>query len=459
MSNDIKDILYRIKDNIRVVESGNTSEDVLDEIQYDYLELIELIKLFLISEREVYYGYFLMNMQFSVNFYIDSIAGIKLNTFPPVFESNPLLLCGFTLKEIIFIVCHEIEHVILKHPAEMVRNCPDNNQELLYRFNIAADASVNERILSDIENSGIKYMSMPDGSVTSGYISEKYHIRKVLPLENYMYYFNLIKDKEDSENSDRNENDGESGSSGQIITSENAGRLTDHNWETGESAEEAEAVLKEFINRVADTMSDEVKEIIPGRFMSLVNELNAPPKLSWQKILKKYIGTISAYKRSTRSRLNRRQPERYDLSGHLDDKILKIVVAIDTSASVDDDMISDIFNEIFAILSKRKHEITVIECDSKVQRVYRASKKSDIQKKITGRGGTLFTPVIEFINKDKYYRDALLIYFTDGFGEDSIPKPMTYRNIWVIAVEDEYLSVEEPYGAVLYLNGGKSDYE
>ena len=81
MSNDIKDILYRIKDNIRVVESGNTSEDVLDEIQYDYLELIELIKLFLISEREIYYGYFLMNMQFSVNFYIDSIAGIKLTKF------------------------------------------------------------------------------------------------------------------------------------------------------------------------------------------------------------------------------------------------------------------------------------------------------------------------------------------------------------------------------------------
>ena len=36
--------------------------------------------------------------------------------------------------------------------------------------------------------------------------------------------------------------------------------------------------------------------------------------------------------------------------------------------------------------------------------------------KVAGRGGTMFTPVIEYINKDKYFRDALLLYFTDGFG-------------------------------------------
>ena len=85
-----------------------------------------------------------------------------------------------------------------------------------------------------------------------------------------------------------------------------------------------------------------------------------------QAILKKYIGTISANKKSTRTRLNRRQPERFDLSGSVDDKVLKIVVAIDTSGSMSDQMISQIFNEIFAILAKRKHDISVIECDATV---------------------------------------------------------------------------------------------
>ena len=150
-------------------------------------------------------------------------------------------------------------------------------------------------------------------------------------------------------------------------------------------------------------------------------------------------------------RLNRRQPERFDLSGSVDDKVLKIVVAIDTSASVDDNMIGQIFNEIFAILAKRKHDITVIECDAEVRRVYKAKTPADIKKKVTGRGGTRFSPVIDHINKDKYYRDALLIYFTDGYGEIEIPKPRTYRNIWVVIGDSRHLSVKEPYGAVLTL--------
>ena len=103
MNNDITDILYRIKENLKAIESGDERSSLLDEVRSDYLDLVELIKLFLISERDTYYGYFLMNLQFSVNFHSNSIAGIKLNTFPPVFESNPLLLCKFTLKEIIYI--------------------------------------------------------------------------------------------------------------------------------------------------------------------------------------------------------------------------------------------------------------------------------------------------------------------------------------------------------------------
>ena len=112
-------------------------------------------------------------------------------------------------------------------------------------------------------------------------------------------------------------------------------------------------------------------------------------------------------------------------------------------------MIAEIFNEIFEILAKRKHYITVIECDSRVQRVYKAKNAGDIKLKVRGRGGTLFEPVIKHINKDKYYRDALLIYFTDGYGESEIPRPRTYRNMWVVLGDARNLSLKEPYGTVI----------
>ena len=236
-----------------------------------------------------------------------------------------------------------------------------------------------------------------------------------------------------------------------VVTAVNCKELSDHDWQVGSDPEEAAAAVRELVNASVGMMNDESRGMMPGFFMSKIEEINKPPVLSWQAILKKYVGTIASSKVKTRTRLNRRQPNRFDISGEVADKVLKIVVAIDTSGSVDDDQIAVIFNEIFAILAKRKHEITVIECDSAVQRVYRVRNAGEIQKKVAGRGGTYFTPVIEFINNDKYFRDALLIYFTDGFGEDEIPKPKTYRNLWVILDNADNLSLKEPYGAKITL--------
>ena len=104
-----------------------------------------------------------MNMQFSVNFAVNSIAGIKLNTFPPVFESNPLLLCKFKLKEILYVICHEIDHIVLNHPAEMVKANPTKDEQTFYEFNLAADASVNDRINHEIKAENRAFLSAPEG--------------------------------------------------------------------------------------------------------------------------------------------------------------------------------------------------------------------------------------------------------------------------------------------------------
>lgn len=490
-SNDITGLLLRIKENIKAIEGGDEKTDLLDEVRSDFLDLIELIKLFLISERDTYYGYFLMNMQFRVDFCSNSIAGIKLNAFPPVFEANPLLLCKFTLKEIIYIVCHEIDHVVLNHPAEMVKANPENNPDTFYQFNLAADAAVNDRINHEIVAEKHGFMSAPNGLITSLVLSKMFKLGKIRPMENYAYYFRMIsknaekqqggsppngqqsmmdqqnkKDgnqpqaggsRQEEQSSDSESDNAQTQADGkgeqrEIVTAKNCGgNLSDHNWEAGNDAEDAAAAVRELVNASVEMMNDESRGQMPGYFMSEVERINKPPVLSWQAILKKYIGTITANKRKSRMRLNRRQPERFDLSGSVDDKVLKIVVAIDTSASVNDKMIGEIFNEIFAILAKRKHDITVIECDAQVRRIYKAKTPADIKNKVAGRGGTWFSPVIDHINKDKYYRDALLIYFTDGYGEREIPKPRTYRNVWVVIGDSRHLSVKEPYGAVLTL--------
>lgn len=456
-TNSIKEYLLRIKDNINVVENGNRELRILEEIESDFYQMLELIKLFMISERDSYYGYFMINLSYNADFYSNCIAGIRFNTYPPMMDSNPLLLCKYSLKEIIFIICHEIEHIILGHPAEMVRANPTGNPEIFERFNIAADASVNDRLRYEIEKENRIFMTVPDGCILSETLKKMYRLKYVKPLENYQYYYNLIKNKDidnteksDSSSSKTNTSDSYDDENGEkIITSKNCKKPDDHNWQAGDDADEIVSVIREFINETTEMMDDETRGLMPAYYLEQVRKINEPPKFSWQKILKKYIGTVSAGKRKTRTKLNRRQPNRYDLSGEMNDKILKIVVAIDTSGSVSNREIAQIFNEIFAILAKRKYCITVIECDSEIQRIYQIHTPSDVKLDIAGRGGTAFTPVIEYINSDRYYRDALLIYFTDGYGENRIPRPMTYRNIWVITGECSDLSLKNPYGTVI----------
>ena len=180
-------------------------------------------------------------------------------------------------------------------------------------------------------------------------------------------------------------------------------QASDHNW-TGDNplgAEEIEEVIKEFVNETYAMIDEKTRGLMPSSFTAAIQKINEPPVINWQSILKKYVGTISANYRHTRLKLNRRQPERFDLSGKETQKIIKLVVAIDTSLSMSKKMISYVFNEIFAIMSKKDYEMTIIECDAAIQNVYKIRKPSQIDLTVRGRGGTSFTPVIEYINNDR----------------------------------------------------------
>ena len=455
MNGDIAQLLYGIKVNIAAIEDGDRTPQLLDEVRRDCIQMLELMKLFLISQRDSYYGYFLMNLSYEVDFTSRSIAGIVLGHFPPVFRTNPLLLCKFTLKEILFIVCHEIDHIVFNHPAEMLKANPQRDPELFEKFNLAADASVNDRMLLEMEEEERSFLSAPKGHISSEALGKMFKLRNLRKLESYLYYFERIRDKALPENAQQPQrmlgSGNESGeeSADDVVTAQNCGDLDDHQWDVGEDAEEAAAAVRELVNAATAIMNDEVRGLISGAYFEQVKALNAPPVISWQSMLKKYVGAITSDKRKTRTRLNRRQPTRFDLSGTQDEKTLKIVVAIDTSASVTSEVVAKILREVMSIIAKRKHIVTVIECDSQVRRVYQLRTAADIKRNVTGRGGTAFTPVIEYINHDRYFRDALLIYFTDGYGEREIPRPKTYRNLWVVLGNEKNLSVKEPYGTVV----------
>jgi predicted metal-dependent peptidase len=124
---------------------------------------------------------------------------------------------------------------------------------------------------------------------------------------------------------------------------------------------------------------------------------------------------------------------------------LKIVVAIDTSASIDDELLRKFLAELYEIMQVFTHYvIELIECDASIQNIQRLTPMESLEPTLKGGGGTNFTPVFDYVermNEDFKF----LIYFTDGKGAFPKYEP-TIDTLWVMA---EVCDV--PFGEVLEL--------
>lgn len=78
--------------------------------------------------------------------------------------------------------------------------------------------------------------------------------------------------------------------------------------------------------------------------------------------------------------------------------------------------------------------------------MYKIKSIKDIRDRINTRGGTKYSPVFEYANNNQI---NLLIYFTDGKGEDKLQAvPRGYKTLWVISGSGDKLSLKESYGVV-----------
>lgn len=492
--NQVREIINNQNENILL--DVNVVQDLVSKFDL----LINEIQSFLIYSYDYYYGYFLINLKLHYRLEKNFVAGVSLSPGFPVLMINPLTLGKMSLKEIIFVLCHEIEHLVLAHHVEVLRLNKKCDPKMQKKLNLAFDASVNDRLIETINN-GMDLIQCPETVVTSKTISSMVN-KKILFNQHFLYYYEFLKNqeveengsqtnmfddivydvdfgddsddtkensnsngKEDSDNDDKKDQKaGQGQQNGQdkqnvqvpkytINNSDNNNNYFDdmgHMLNSGLDEETTEEILKTFVNNALSSMSEKARGLFHANYEELIKKLNKKPIISWKKELKRFLGNTPFGQRKTMMRLNRRQPLRIDLAGKMTDKITKLVLAIDTSGSMSHNELSIVLNEIENIFKSRRVEITIIECDAAIQKVYKVKKIKDISYKVSGRGGTSYTTVIKYINKNRSYRDAILVYFTDGYGEFFIPKPLCYRMLWFVF--GNYLSVEEKYGSTIFVN-------
>lgn len=460
---ELLDIIYKEADEFE--NNKSASDDKTFEVKKEYEdELTNLSKVLVsfISTRitvslNSLYGCVLMQLVLKCNYKLDRIVNLHYGTLEVELQYNPLLFYRKTFKEIFSYFVGELNIFVNEIPLEYKRQNPNNDQKKHKSLVSATDVMEANTLLADQRNDNNKIKDWKDKNPNNNPIitipKELYTLNKlrlesdknVVDGKDFYYYYDVYYKYVNPPSDDQ------SGVSDQKNPLSN--NFTDKSRDYENMDEEnAKGKTDNIITKAFESMGEADRGDLPGSLIDKIKKLKEPPKINWRVRFKNKVASIPYGKRSTKTKPNRRIPTRYDLSGKLPSRILKIVLAEDTSGSVSNKDHEYIFREIFGILGDVKAEITYIQFDTDIKLVQKLKNKEDLTGEIRGYGGTSFTPVINYVNENAF-RDAILVFFTDGMGEREIPKPLVQSVMWVLTDKKEYLSLspEKTYGEVLTL--------
>ncbi|CEI71814.1 MULTISPECIES: VWA-like domain-containing protein [Romboutsia] len=432
-----RDLYYKtekIIDTYAMLKANHKGEkfeiDIPQDFKNEFFSLVDKVNLSLMEDKDNFYGYFLFQTSREIRFDISSPTAINFKGAKYVIYFNPIIFLDLNMRQMESTIKHEILHVISMH---LVRARELKGKYSTLAINMAMDIVVN------------KYLNnLPPYAVTLENVNVKYNL-KLEPYEPFEYYVEKIQTELDLQEVDKDGEEDDTRQSDDIETEYNPEKTHDI-WEDSSNIDEE--TLKEFTQKaINNSQKGKIPEYLDGMISSLKNSKG---ELPWNLYLNRLMGTVESNKKKTITRRNRRQPNRLDLRGQLRSHKAEIAVALDISGSISDEEFKQAIKEVLNIVKNYNHEITIIECDNEIRRVYKVKSVKDIKERLKRRGSTKFSPVFEYANNKKI---NLLVYFTDGKGEDRLQViPRGYKILWVISGRGDKLSLREPYGAVKKLS-------
>jgi predicted metal-dependent peptidase len=167
---------------------------------------------------------------------------------------------------------------------------------------------------------------------------------------------------------------------------------------------------------------------LPGTIAEQVKQARSNPA-DWRAILREFVEHTVPSDYSWMSPNRRFISNGVYLPGMVKENLGHIAVAVDTSGSIDQKLLAAFCSELNSIVNEAKADgVTVIYCDSRVQKTEEFAQDEEIVLNAIGRGGTAFSPVFEAISGWES-APVCLIYFTDLDSSDRPLEP-EYPVLW-----------------------------
>lgn len=430
-------VLYQELLNLESARKEHTAESpftVSDAFRKRFFALIDALNLRLLDDSDNFYGYFLFQTGRDLRFDLESPAGTSFKDAKYIMYFNPFLFLPLTPEQMESTLKHEILHILSLH---LLRAKELRKEFSPLAVNLAMDIVVNTYI-----------SPLPADAVTLAVVNLQYGL--AMPLfETVEYYAEEIQTALDRRQPRKKEPD-EGTRSNDALPMKFNPETTHDIWDESDDIDE-KAIL-EFTQKAADgARKEKLSSYLDSLLATLANKSNTLP---WYAYLKKVVRTVAAERKKTTTRRNRRQPERLDLRGDLRNRKAKVYIALDISGSISDEEFKQAMEQVLQIVKVYNHDITLIECDNEIRRIYHVDKLTDLKERFPQRGGTAFAPVINYCNGKN---PDILVYFTDGKGEEKLPqRPKGYSILWLLSGKDRTLSLARPYGVIKKLMPIKS---
>lgn len=357
------------------------------------VSLIKVCKDLLI--KDPFYGFFFLSIQKLMvpEDHAVKTAAIGPNGINFTLYINEKFWNTLSYDDAYAILKHELLHLCFFHCTE---NFDSHNQQAM---NIAMDIEVNQ------------YLDyVPASAVTLDKVQQEYNIKLKPKAGSWYYYKKLLEVKQDND-----------------INIPNTESIDDHSmWPKNMSAAEKELLNNQLKYKLKETAEHMIKVAgnVPGEMHDILKSIQTKdPVFNWKRYFRRLVGnSITNELLLTRMRPSKRFP---DAKGIRMKRKPNILVGVDTSGSVSNTELSEFFAEIHHIY-KSGVNVTVVECDTQIQNIFEYKGKQEI--KISGRGGTIMSPIIEYYKKHKEFSSCVL--FTDGYCETEMP--LCKNLIWVI---------------------------